>query len=102
MVTLKSKQETIIRHFRNGELIRSISRNTGFHRKTILRDVKKYTKSKEQLNEQGGNKTAEITEEIIVKPHYDSLNRGKRKITNEMIEIVKECLSNNERKPING
>ncbi|NIA23835.1 MAG: IS21 family transposase [Proteobacteria bacterium] len=102
MITLKSKQEIIIRHIRDGESIRSISRNTGFHRKTILRYVKEYTKSKEQLNKQGGNKSAEITEEIIVNPRYDSSNRKKRKITKEIIEIIKECLSNNERKRMNG
>lgn len=102
MITLKSKQEIIIRHFRNGESIRSISRNTKFHRKTVLRYVEKYSKSKKLLNEQGGNSSAEITEEIIVKPNYDSSNRGKRKITKEMISIIKDCLSNNKRKRMNG
>jgi len=46
---MADKQKMIISGIRDGKSIRSISRKTGFHRKTISKYLKKYNEEKRKM-----------------------------------------------------
>ncbi len=96
------KQEIILRYFRNGESIRHISRVTGISRHTVGKYVAEYSSQKEALRSMSGGSPAELIESIVEAPSYDSSKRKKRKLTPEIVERVKQCLSENTQKRSRG
>jgi len=97
-----SKQEIIIRRFRDGESISKIALETGVCRFTVRKYVKHYEKEKEKIQCEQSNDNRQIIEEIIKVPKYDSSNRKSRKITGEIISIVSKCLDENRKKRSRG
>lgn len=96
------KQEIILRYFRDGESIRHISRQTGISRQTVGKYVAEYSSQKEAFRSISGASPAELIESIVEAPSYDSSNRKKRKLTPELVERVKSCLSKNKQKRSRG
>ncbi|HHE37813.1 MAG TPA: hypothetical protein ENL20_04490 [Candidatus Cloacimonetes bacterium] len=82
---MHKKQEIIIRSNRNGESISRISRETGVCRKTVREYIRVYSEEKKRLREECGFDEKELIEEIVKAPKYDSSNRKKRKITDEIV-----------------
>ena len=96
------KQEIIIRSNRDGESISRIARETGVCRKTAREYIEAYSEKKKRLQEKGNFDEKELIEEIVKAPKYDSSNRAKRKITDEIVSSVKECLEENRKKRSRG
>lgn len=101
MISLVQKQEIILSHFREGKSQWQIHRETGIARKTIRKYIKEYEKKMEELMKEGGNKE-EIIEDIVSKPKYDSSNRKKIALTDEVIEKIDRYLKENELKKSSG
>ena len=99
---MHKKQEIIIRSNRSGESISRISRETGVCRKTVREYIRVYSEEKKRLREECGFDEKELIEEIVKAPKYDSSNRKKRKITDEIVLSVKECLEENRKKRSQG
>ena len=100
MITLNSKQEMILRHYRDKQSIRYISRETGISRPT----VKKYVCQYEAVLEKAGIHKAspEIISEIASPPTYDSSNRKPRLLTPEMEVLIHGFLTENHKKRLMG
>jgi transposase len=96
------KQEIILRHFRDGASMRRISREMGISRDTVTKYIAEYSSQKEALSSLSGEFPVELIESIVEAPSYDSSNRKKRKLTPEIIERVKSCLSENKQKRSRG
>lgn len=101
MISLVEKQEIILSHFRDGKSQWEIHRRTGIDRKTIRKYIREYEKKKrELLNSQEEDK--ELIADIISAPKYDSSNRVRRKLTDEIIERIHFFLKENEIKKVTG
>lgn len=96
MITMKKKQEIILRYYRQGESARKISRDLGLHRRTVKRYIAEY-KSEQAATEQGL-----LSSKIASKPKYDSSTRTKRKLTVEIREKIDAYLAQNRLKRQSG
>ncbi len=101
MISLMDKQEIIISNFREGKSQWDIHRETGIARKTIRKYIKKYDKKKQELLATG-EENKELIEDLVSPPKYDSSNRIRRKLTDEMIERINFFLKENEVKKETG
>jgi transposase len=102
MISMHTKQEIIIRRFRDGESISKIALETGVCRLTVRKYVESYEKEKEKIQCKKNHDDREIIEEIIKIPQYDTSNRKNRKINEEIISIVLNCLDENRKKRSRG
>ena len=102
MITMKDKQKIIINAIRNGKSIRAISRETGFHRKTIRKYIDNYNEKKKRLLNSNIVSEDEIISDFMEKPVYDSSTRKPRKVTPEIISEISYCLSENIKKRSRG
>lgn len=105
MISLNQKQEIIIAAFLEGTSQRQIAQNTHIDRKTIRKYVNKYNEAKNALVNNVDNKIVnerELIDDIIKVPKYDSSNRKKNKLTDDMIEKIKIHLKENEKKRSTG
>lgn len=101
MITLMDKQGIIISHFLEGKSQWDIHRETGFDRKTIRKYVNQYEEKRRALLDSGGDNLV-LTEEIIAPPKYDSSNRFRVKLTDEIIDRIDFFLNENEAKRNSG
>lgn len=103
MIILKQKQDILIMFFRDGKSQRAIERETGISRKTISKYIKEYEEQKRLLLETNPLvDIQELTDSIVAAPRYDSSNREKRKVTEEVVKAIQEHLDDNEKKRQNG
>lgn len=105
MIKLKQKQEIIISAFLDGKSQRQIAKDIGIDRKTIRRYVNKYYEARNILMDNQDNKVfdeRELIDDIVEAPKYDSSNRKKYKLTENIIEKIKFHLKENEIKRATG
>jgi transposase len=98
MITLLDKQKIILKHYHDGKSQRAIERETGISRKTIRKYIKEYEAQRATLLKGGNVSEEELIQCIAEKPAYDSSNRKKTKLTEELIERIKYYLQENEKK----
>jgi len=101
MISMSTKQDIIIRAFREGTSERKISRELKINRTTVRRYIKEYQKAKSLLLKDE-LKDDELIDNIVEVPRYNSFNRGKRKITSEICKEIDRLLSINEKKRSQG
>ncbi len=102
MINLKTKQEIVFMHIRDGKSQREISRITGRDRKTIRKYIKEYEENRKYLVEYKGVDPEEIISSIAEKPKYDTSNRQKKKLTDNVVERIKFYLDENEKRVAMG
>ena len=95
------KQKIIIDGFLNGKSQWGIHRETRIARKTIRKYIKEYEEKRSELLEGEGDKLI-LTEEIRTPSKYDSSNRRKVKLTDEIIARIDFYLGENEEKRRTG
>ena len=91
------KQRIIIDGFLGGKSQWSIHRETGISRKTIRKYIREYEEKRSKLLEGEGDKLI-LTEEMLEVPKYDSSNRKKIKLTDEIMTKIDFYLEENEEK----
>ncbi|SDY97251.1 IS21 family transposase [Tindallia californiensis] len=101
MIRLVQKQEIILKHFREGKSQRDINRETGISRKTIRKYIEKYEEQKQRVLE-GDPEDKEIINEFMAPPKYDSSNRVRKKLTDEIIDRIHFFIRENEKKKSTG
>ena len=86
----------------NGCNISQISRKVGSARKTVRRYIAEYETKLEELSEaQKSNDKEDINtlvKQLSSKPKYDTSNRQKTALTDDVIKIIEKCLEKNEEK----
>jgi len=97
MITMVEKNSILIRYYRDGETISSISRSLKVCRKT----VRNYIKEHEKLLS-SDNLLDHLEKGMLVHPQYDISNRVKRKLNLEIEEEIQYCLSLNKQKRNQG
>lgn len=99
---MKVKQEIILSYYRNGDSIRKISRELGINRKTVTRYLNAYESQRKKLDSTSGDTQVELLTDLVNPPHYNSQNRGKRKLSPEIVSEVKQLLDQNKQKRQQG
>ena len=103
MINLIEKQKIIISHFQKGKSQRQIAREMGLNRRTVAKYVKGYETKKAQLLGSTGNVSQEeLIADIVVDPKYDTSNRKRVKLTEEILDRIKFYLKENETKRAEG
>lgn len=104
VITLAHKQQIIISAYWEGKSQRAIARETGIDRKTIRAYLRKYEVKRKKLLAEGKNESdiRELIDDLVEKPKYNTQNRKKRKLTDEIIAKIKEHLRENEIKKSKG
>ena len=101
MIRLMDKQEIISSSFIEGKSQWQIHKKTGIDRNTIRKYIKEYEKKKlDLINTKEDN--AELIADIVSPPKYDSSNRKRTKLTDEIIERIQFFLKENEIKRATG
>lgn len=99
MVTLLQKQQIIIKAFLEGKSQRQIAKEVGVNRRTVKKYTNQYIKTKKELLKNSKVKNEkEFIDEIVSKPKYDSSNRKKNKLTDEIISRIEYFLEENKQK----
>lgn len=103
MIKLIEKQKIIITYFQKGKSQRQIAREMDLNRRTVAKYVKGYETKKTQLADSKENTNQEeLIADIVEDPKYDTSNRKKVKLTEEIIDRIKFYLRENETKRAEG
>jgi len=101
MLKMNTKQEIILRYYRDGHSQRRISREIGICRKTVKKYLVEYEKERNKEPPKQGALTA-LNNSILQSPKYDSSTRKKRRLTQELAEQIDKYLLGNKEKRRNG
>ena len=102
VISLKDKQEIILMHIRDGKSKREIARIIGKDRKTVSKYIKEYEENRKKLIEGGTFRTEDIIQSIVEKPKYDTSNRKKRVVTEEVLQRIQFYLDENAKRKSSG
>jgi len=95
------EKQTILRHyFIDGWGIKKIARELEISRNTVRDYVREFSAQKAEIIA-GGEKYT-IIEAMQEPPKYDTSSRKKAVVTEQVIEFIKKCLEENERKRATG
>jgi|SRR5690625_175873 len=104
MIDMYTKQQLILSYHRDGKSIRSISRELGIHRSTVTSYVREFEASLQALDvsEKDESSMEVLIEALCKAPTYDSSNRKKRKLSDEIQRCLDEYISANAKKRSSG
>ena len=103
MIKLIEKQKIIISHYREGKSQRQIERELGINRRTISKYIKDYENKKAKLaNSKSNCNKEELIADLVEDPKYDTSNRKKVKLTDEIMSRINFYLRENEVKRAEG
>ena len=100
MITLNQKRKILLM-YQNGSNKTEIAREVNASRKTVRKYVTEYEEKIQELVNKSKLNQDEIEvliEELSSEPKYDSTNRKCIKLTDEVKELIDECLKKNEEK----
>ena len=103
MIRLDQKAEILLKYFRENKSQRAISKELGISKTTVQKYIKEFQTKNERLQELTKDEErnrAEILlliEEMASKSKYDTSNRKKVKLTDEVMEEIDKLVLQNER-----
>jgi transposase-like protein len=101
MISMMQKQEILIRYIRDGESVRKIARELAINRRTVKRYVENYEAKRQELI--AGCRVEEVfVEELVRAPQYNSANRGRRRLTEDITRQLDEFMAANQEKRSRG
>lgn len=100
MVKQLTKLDILRWHFNEGKAIKEIARELKISKNTVKKYIREFENQKEELKDTN-IPDSEIVELMLEKPKYDSTNRKKRVLTDEIIKQIDEYLEENEFKKQN-
>lgn len=102
MLDVETNHQIILLYFREGLSLRKIAKQLNICRKTVKARIVEYERFKsEPVKGQMDPKSSKS--KYLTQGHaYDSSNRGKRRLTAEITDIIATCLEENETKRLEG
>lgn len=111
MIKLDQKAEILMQYFKEGKSQRKIAKEMGISRTTIKKYIDGYELKLKEIkessttninnnknnNEVKNNDTMKLIEEMVSMPKYDTSNRKRVKLTDEIIEKINELIDENEK-----
>ncbi|MCK9402878.1 MAG: helix-turn-helix domain-containing protein [Chitinophagaceae bacterium] len=102
MLDVATNHQIILLFFREGLSIRKIAKKLKIHRGTVSARIKEYEQFKASPISDQDNPKSLLNQYLKTGSIYHSENRGKRKLSEEMIVIIDKCLQENEIKRLDG
>lgn len=99
MISMYTKQEIIIKSYREGKSQRSISRELEVSRPTVKKIIKEY---EAQLKEDPSTNVQPINEYMLQEASYNVSNRKKLRLTQEVQAAIDQFLDENNQKKQQG
>ena len=96
-MTMVEKNSILIRYYRSGESISTISRELQISRKTVRKYI---SENQRQMNTE--KLSSALEDGLSFKPEYNISTRPKRRLTTEIQEEIKICLAKNQQKRNQG
>ena len=97
MIKLGQKIEILRMHFIEGKAKKQIARELKISKNTVKTYINEFLENKKELIDSGISKF-ELIENMIEKPKYNSNNRTTTVMTDEVKEIIKNFIKDNENK----
>lgn len=97
MITLGQKIEILRMHFVEGKAKKQIARELNVSKNTVKTYINEFLESKKELIASGVSKF-ELIENMVEEPKYNSSNRTTRVMTDEIKEIIRGFIKDNEAK----
>lgn len=103
MIKLDQKAEILMQYFRENKSQRAISRDMKISRDTVSKYIKEFESKNERLNslvsdeDKNRSEILLLIEEMASKPKYDTSNRNKTKLTDDVINSINELIVLNEK-----
>ncbi len=94
------KQQVIIGHFRQGKSKKQLSKELKISRNTVRKYIEQYEQAQQECTT--GSSAKEIEKGILVPPKYDSIRRSKRRLTQEIADLIERYLAQNQTKRETG
>ena len=97
-----------MKYFRENMSQRAIAKEMKISRTTVRKYIKDYeAKSEEiqrlaELNNTSNSETLNLVSELVTSPKYDTSNRTRTKLTDEIIDIIDELIKTNEKNRLLG
>jgi transposase len=102
MLDVETNHQIILLYFRERLSIRKIAGQLKISRDTVKARIVEYEKFKSEPDKDSSNPTSAKAQYLSKGPVYDSSGRNKRKLTEEIVEIIDACLQENETKRLEG
>src|ERR1700677_1540672 len=102
MLDVETNHQIILLYFKEGLSLRKIAKQLKISRNTAKARIVEYERFKAQSSKDLLNPSAARSQYLTKGPVYDSSNRGKRRLTEEIIAIIDVCLGENELKRLEG
>ena len=102
MLDVETNHQIILLYFKEGLSQRKIAQQLRISRKTIKARIAQYERFKSQSASADPDAIAATNKYLTTGPTYDSSNRTKRKLTQEIAAIIDACLQENEVKRLDG
>jgi transposase len=104
MLDMNMMQRILMMHIHEGRSHREIAQVTGINRETVGKYIKQYEERRRQLLSEGNTSfdVQALIDALTTAPKYNVGLRPKRKLTEEIIEKIKQHLSENEEKRDKG
>lgn len=102
MINMNQKQEVLLRYFREGQSKKRIARELGLAPKTVRKYIREHEAQRQALSEAEGASIEQLVERLTEAPRYDSSGRGKRRLTEEILEQIDVYLGQNRVKRSSG
>jgi transposase len=103
VVGLTEKVDIISMYFNQGMTKTQIAKKTGKCDKTVRKYIRQHEENLRKLDENHSEETLQkVINQIAEAPKYDTSNRKKRKLTDEIIKEIENCLLKNKEKISKG
>lgn len=102
MLEVETNHQIILLFFREGLSIRKIAKKLKIHRSTVKARIDQYEEFKASPISDQDKPQSLLNQYLKTGSVYNSANRTKRKLSEEIIAIIDKCLQENEAKKLDG
>jgi hypothetical protein len=102
MLEVETNHQIILLFFREGLSIRRIARKLKIHRDTVKARIDQYEQFKASPLSDQDKPRSLLNQYLKTGSVYNSTNRYKRKLTEEVLALIEKCLQENEAKRLDG
>ena len=99
MIKLNEKANILIKYFVEGQKIRQIPRYSKFSKNTVRKYIRDHEHKLKDLDKaKSRDQVLTLIESLVEKPKYNTENRNKYKLTQEIKDQIANCIKINDKK----
>jgi hypothetical protein len=102
MLEVETNHQIVLMYFKEGKSLREIAKELHINRKTVKARVELHKLFKASPEGSPGTLNAKLSQYLQRGSVYDSSTRKRRKLNDEIVGMIDECLAENEVKRLDG